>query len=118
VITKLQQAADLLDTLDPYERPKVGELYELGEAVRHIIDHLRSAVRVGMAQSVEELVEAANVADPADTPVYDDAGGHPQDRLRSAGNRLQELDARLAGASAAASEYHSAIGHIGDRSTS
>lgn len=118
MIDAIQRAADALDAMNPYERPRLEELYELGGAIRDVIDHLRGAVRLGMVPSVQGLVDSANVADPANAPVYDDAGGHPQDRLRSAWNRLQELDARLAGASAAAGEYHSAIGHIGTRSAS
>lgn len=118
MIDNVRKAVAALDELDPYERPAVEELYELGGAISDVLFRLRRAVRCGMEPSVATLVEAANVADPADAPVYDDEGRHPQDRLRTARMRVRELDSDLAGALAMVEDYRSAMSHIGPRSGS
>lgn len=119
MIENLRKAAAALEELDPYERPAVEELYDLGCAISDVLFRLRRAVRCGMEPSVAALVEAANVDDPADAPVYDDEGRHPQDRLRTAWMRVRELDVDLARAVAVVEDYRvSAMSHIGPRSES
>lgn len=48
-------------------------------------------------------------------PVYDDEGGDPRARLRSAGLHLAVVSHGVAEAERAANEFWSAIGHIGVR---
>jgi len=115
VIEKMRGARDVLASLDPYERPGLEELYELGGELEDVLLLLRRAVKLGMRPSVAELDEASNVEDPRDAPVYDDESQHPQDRLRVAWLRLSELDRCLDNAAGLTSKYYGAISHIGPR---
>lgn len=89
-------------------RPDHGEFYELAA---HLVDTLRV---------LDALcgVLGPQVAGYADgRPVYDDEGGDPQARLRSAVLHLAVVRQCVSDAEQAAADFWSAISHIGVRAT-